>query len=99
MRVVFSMDGIKNMDLLCTWTEESSEDLGCTGTVEHYHGFDYCKSIIGSLTDWQEKKYIGCRERVANEVFSLISSTGAEYCVSFGISTYKTRSEQKIAIL
>lgn len=99
MRVVFSMDGIKNMDLLYTWTEEYSEELGCTGTVEHYHGYDYCKSIINSLTDWQEKKYIGCRERVANEVFTLISSTGAAYCVSFGISTYKTRSEQKIARL
>ena len=99
MRVVFSMDGIKNMDLLYTWTEEYSEVIGLTGTVERYHGFDYCKSIIDSLTDWQEKKYIGCRERVANEVFSLISSTGAEYSMSFGISTYKTRSEQKIARL
>lgn len=99
MRIVFSMDGIKNMDLLCTWTEEYSEEVGLTGTVEHYHGYDYCKAIIDALTDWQEKKYIGCRERIANEVFALISSTGAEYTVSFGISTYKTRSEQKIARL
>ena len=99
MRVVFSMDGIKNMDLLYTWTEKYSEELGLTGTVEHYHGFDYCKSIINALTDWQEKKYIGCRDRIVNEVFTLVSSTGAEYCVSFGISTYKTRSEQKIARL
>jgi len=88
MRVVFSMDGIKNMDLLYTWTEEYSEAIGLTRTVEHYHGYDYCKSIIDTLTDWQEKKYIGCRERVANEVFSLISSTGAEYSASFGISTH-----------
>lgn len=99
MRIVFSMDEIKNMDLLYTWTEEYSEEVGLTGTVEHYHGYDYCKAIIDALADWQEKKCIGCRDRIANEVFALISSTGVEYSVSFGISTYKTRSEQKIARL
>ncbi len=99
MRIVFSMDGIKNMDLLYTWTDELSEEIDCNGSVEHYHGEDYCKNIINSIPDWQEKRYIGCRERIANETFVLTSSSAAEYTVSFAINTYETNEKHRIARL
>lgn len=45
MRILLSMDGIKNMDQLYTWTIEPSEEFGDI-RVEHYHGDDYCKNIV-----------------------------------------------------
>lgn len=38
MTIKFSMDRIKNMDQLYTWTPTYSEELGCPGEEEHYHG-------------------------------------------------------------
>ncbi len=95
MKIVFSMDGIKNMDLLYTWTTEVSEDFGCEAKVEHYHGTDYCKTVIAQLTGWKETKYTGMRDRIANETFTLISSDEAEYTVAFEIDTY----DEKVARL
>ena len=59
MYILFSMDRIKNMDLLYTWTVEHSEELG-DGRVEHYHGDDYCKTVITDVlniitsSDWSD---------------------------------------------
>lgn len=47
MTIKFSMDRIKNMDQLYTWTPTYSEELGCPGEEEHYHGTDYCKQVKG----------------------------------------------------
>ena len=59
MKIIFSMDGIKNMDQLYTWTTEYDEAIGCEGKFKHYHGVDYCKSIVDQLTGWKEKNYSG----------------------------------------
>ena len=49
MTIKFSMDRIKNMDQLYTWTPTYSEELGCPGEEEHYHGTDYCKQVIADV--------------------------------------------------
>lgn len=92
MQIVFSMDGIKNMDQLYTWPMERDELIGGEVEVEHYHGDDYCKSIVASLTDWSDAKYIGSHDRLANETFTL-TEIGVDYTLSFAIDTY----EHKIA--
>ena len=40
MIIKFSMDRIKNMDQIYTWTPSHLEDFGCDGTEEHYCGWD-----------------------------------------------------------
>ena len=93
MRISFSMDGIKNMDRLYTYTLENHPEFGDVRS-EHYHGDDYCKNIITDIlkhlaaSDWVEPKYLGSRERMANETFILPSIDGSEYNISFGINTY-----------
>ena len=91
MKIIFSMDGIKNMDQLYTWTTEYDEAIGCEGKFKHYHGVDYCKSIVDQLTGWKEKNYSGSHERIANETFVLISSNDCEYTISFEINTYEDK--------
>ena len=49
MTIKFSMDRIKNMDQLNTWTPTYSEELGCPGEEENYHGTDYCKQVIADV--------------------------------------------------
>ena len=49
LTIKFSMDRIKNMDQLYTWTPTYSEELGCPGEEEHYHGTDYCKQVIADV--------------------------------------------------
>ena len=51
MTIKFSMDRIKNMDQLYTWISTYSEELGCPGEEEHYHGTDYCKQVIARVLD------------------------------------------------
>ncbi|MDD4593047.1 MAG: hypothetical protein PHG06_21900 [Parabacteroides sp.] len=93
MRILLSMDGIKNMDQLYTWTMEQSEEFGDI-RVEHYHGDDYCKNIVTNVfkvlapSDWANQIYLGSRERIANETFTLSSTVGSEYNISFAINTY-----------
>ena len=93
MRISFSMDGIKNMDWLYTYTLENHPEFGDVRS-EHYHGDDYCKNVIADMlkrlaaSDWVEPKYLGSRERIANETFILQSIDGSEYNISFGINTY-----------
>lgn len=88
MRVVFSMDGIENMDQLYTCSQEYSDELGSNCTDEHYHGEAYCKTIISSLAEWKDQKYIVSDDRIAKETFVLTAPDGAEYTVSFIINTY-----------
>lgn len=87
MKIVFSMDGIMNMDQLYTWPMERDELFGGDVEVEQYHGEDYCKSMVASLTDWSDAKYIGSHDRLANETF-VLKENGAEYRLSFAIDTY-----------
>ena len=93
MYILFSMDGIKNIDWLYTWTMEEFEEFGTIRT-EHYHGENYCKNIVTDVfptlspSAWADQKYIGSCERIANETFILYSATGLEYTVSFAINTY-----------
>ena len=89
MKIVFSMDGIKNMDQLYTWTVEYVKELGIEMNTEHYHGGDYCKGIIASLDGWKEKDYKGSIYRIGNETFSLLSNNELRYIVAFSISTYQ----------
>ena len=93
MRISFSMDGIKNMDQLYTYTLENHPEFEKVHS-EHYHGDDYCKNVIADVlkclapSDWSEQKYLGSRERIANETFILPSTDGSEYNISFDINTY-----------
>ena len=83
MKIVFSMDGIKNMDLLYTWTTEYSDEIGFEGEVEHYHGTDYCIQTMSSLTGWESIKYLGQLGKIANETFMLTATDKTEYTVFF----------------
>lgn len=50
MRISFSMDGVKNMDELYTYTTEKGrwgEDIA----IEHYCGDNYCKRVVKSVWD------------------------------------------------
>lgn len=93
MRISFSMDGIRSMDQLYTYTTEYIPEYG-DGQVELYHGDSYCKNVISDVfnslaqSDWAGQKYCGPHERIASETFLLSSTTGAEYNVSFAINTY-----------
>lgn len=86
MRIVFSMDGIKNMDQLYTWEKEQDELIGCDAEIEHYHGDKYCGDIVSALKDWPDARYIGSRDRIANETFFMNEKD--DYILSFAIDTY-----------
>ena len=90
MQIVFSMDGIKDMDQLYTWSTEYLFD-SIPGKTEHYHGQDYCEKIIAGLSDWKDKKYLGMQGRIANETFKLFALDDTEYIVAFGINTYEEK--------
>ena len=94
MQIVFSLDGIKNMDQLYTWSTEYLFDT-IPGKAEHYHGKDYCVNVITALSGWKDKKYLGMHDRIANETFKLIAPDDTEYIVAFGINTY----DEKLARL
>ena len=89
------MDRIKNMDQLYTWTPTYSEELGCPGEEEHYHGTDYCKQVIAdvlSAMNWGTQKYLGSLDRIANEVFNVNLSEGINYRIEFAINTYEKKA-------
>lgn len=95
MTIKFSMDRIKNMDQLYTWTPTCSEELGCPGEEEHYHGTDYCKQVIAdvlSAMNWGTQKYLGSLDRIANEVFNVNLSEGINYRIEFAINTYEKKA-------
>ena len=81
MRISFSMDGIRNMDQLYTYLENHPEFEEVRS--EHYHGDDYCKNVIADVlkclasSDWLDQKYLGSRERIANETFILSLTDGS----------------------
>ena len=93
MHISFSMDGIRNMDQLYTYTTENYPGFDDV-RMEHYHGDDYCKNVMADIlknhvpTDYTEQKYIGAHDRIANETFILLSASGVEYNISFAINTY-----------
>ena len=93
MRISFSMDGVKNMDELYTYTTEKGrwgEDIA----IEYYCGDNYCKRVVKSVwdsltaADWKHYEYIGSRDRIANEPFILTAADDSQYQVSFAINTY-----------
>lgn len=93
MRISFSMDGIRSMDQLYTYTTEHHPGFG-EGHVEHYYGDNYCENVITDVlnaltpSDWAGQKYLGSRNRIANETFMLSSTAGSEYNISFAVNTY-----------
>ena len=95
LTIKFSMDRIKNMDQLYTWTPTYSKELGCPGEEEHYHGTDYCKQVIADVLaamNWGTQKYLGSLDRVANEVFNINLSEGINYRIEFAINTYEKKT-------
>ena len=95
LTIKFSMDRIKNMDQLYTWTPTYSEELGCPGEEEHYHGTDYCKQVIADVfatMNWGTQKYLGSLDRIANEVFNVNSTEGINYRIEFTINTYEKKA-------
>lgn len=96
--IKFSMDRIKNMNMLYTWTPIHSDEFDCDGTEEHYHGTDYCKRIIAdtmNVLNWGTQMYLGSLERIANETFKVSTTDGIDYRIEFCINTY----ERKVARL
>lgn len=93
MYISFSMDGVRNMDQLYTYTAENYPGFD-DERIEHYHGDDYCKKVIADVlnelapTDYKEQKYLGAHDRIANETFLLLSTSGVQYNISFAINTY-----------
>lgn len=105
MRISFSMDGIRSMDQLYTYTLENHPGFEEVRS-EHYHGDDYCKNVIADVlkclasSDWIDPKYLGSRERIANETFILSSTDGSEYNISFAVNTYNGEAARlEIAIV
>ena len=89
------MDRIKNMNQLYTWTPTYSEEFGCPGEEEHYHGTDYCKQVIADVLatmNWGTQKYLGSLDRIANEVFNINLSEGINYRIRFAINTYEKKA-------
>lgn len=97
MKIKFSMDGIKNMDLLYTWSHLEQFDSAVLeedyygAQKECYYGTDYCKTVINDvvsdLREITEYDYIGQSGRIANETFNL-KSEKSDYSVSFAVNTY-----------
>ena len=112
MKIKFEMDGIKNMDLLYTWIPATETPFGepvdpdeSFVTEELYHGKEYCQSVINNVltalptADWEESKYLGQLERIANETFLLQAKDGKIFTVFFGINTYEDAAKKHIARL
>ena len=99
MHIAFSMDGIKNYDLLYTYTMEEQPGFGLV-RVEHYHGESYCKRIMADVwaalisSGWKEYRYLGPRDRIAKESFMLVATSDSEYGVSFAINTYNGQASR-----
>ena len=95
MIIKFSMDRIKNMDQIYTWTPVHSEELDCDGTEEHYHGEDYCKRVVAETLktlNWGTQEYLGTPERIAKEAFNISTIDGKIYRIEFEINTYERKA-------
>lgn len=95
MIIKFSMDRIKNIDQIYTWTPIHSEDFDLDGTEEHYHGDDYCKRVVTDILrtlNWETQEYLGTLERIAKEVFNIRTADGKIYRIEFEINTYERKA-------
>ena len=95
MIIKFSMDRIKNMDQIYTWIPIHSDEFGCDGTEEHYHGKDYCKRVVADTLrtlNWGTQEYLGTLERIAKEVFNISTADGKIYRIEFEINTYERKA-------
>ena len=93
MHISFSLDGLQNMDRLYTYTTDHYPGFE-DACIEHYHGDDYCKKVMADVlnnlgpTECTDQKYLGAHNRVANETFVVLSTSGIKYSISFAINTY-----------
>lgn len=95
MTIKFSMDRIRNMNLIYTWTPIHSDEFDCDGEEERYHGVDYCKQAVTdtiNALNWGTQEYLGSQERIANEVFTVTSPEGIDYQIEFAINTYERKA-------
>lgn len=95
MTIKFSMDRIRNMNLIYTWTPIHSDEFDCDGEEECYHGVDYCKQAVTdtiNALNWGTQEYLGSQERIANEVFKVTSPEGIDYQIEFAINTYERKA-------
>ena len=95
MIIKFSMDRIKNMDQIYTWTPIHSDEFGYDVTEEHYHGKDYCKRVVADTLrtlNWGTQEYLGTLERIAKEVFNISTADGKIYRIEFEINTYERKA-------
>ena len=102
MIIKFSMDRIKNMDQIYTWTPIHSDEFGCDGTEEHYHGKDYCKRVVADTLrtlNWGTQEYLGTLERIAKEVFNISTADGKIYRIEFEINTYERKAARLECIM
>lgn len=102
MLIKFSMDRIKNMDQIYTWTPIHSEEFGFDRTEERYHGKDYCKRVVTDTLkalNWGNQEYLGTLDRIAKEVFSVSTADGKIYRVEFEINTYERKTARLECII
>lgn len=95
MIIKFSMDRIKNMDQIYTWTPIHSDEFGYDVTEEHYHGKDYCKRVVADTLrtlNWGTQEYLGTLERIAKEIFNISTADGKIYRIEFEINTYERKA-------
>lgn len=95
MIIKFSMDHIKNMELIYKRTYTYFEDFGCNGIEEHYYGIDYCKRIINDILrmlNWGTQEYLGTIDRIAKEVFNISTVDDKIYRIDFEINTYERKA-------
>lgn len=95
MIIKFSMDRIKNMDQIYTWTPIHSDEFGYDVTEEHYYGKDYCKRVVADTLrtlNWGTQEYLGTLERIAKEVFNISTADGKIYRIEFEINTYERKA-------
>ena len=95
MTIKFSMDRIRNMNLIYTWTPTHSDEFDCDGEEERYHGVDFCKQAVTdtiNALNWGTQEYLGSQERIANEVFTVTSPEGIDYQIEFAINTYERKA-------
>ena len=95
MIIKFSMDRIKNMNQIYTWTPIYVEEFACDGEEEHYHGKDYCQQVVADtlrMLNWGTQEYLGMLDRIAKEVFNIGTGDGKIYYIEFEINTYERKA-------
>lgn len=97
--VRFMFNRINNYELLYEEVVEYNKDWGDNIASVQDHTKDYVTTIMNdvvpNLLKQSNLKYLGCLERIANEIF-VLETESAEYKVTFTIDTFKDKDARII---